>query len=125
MATEALTFQIPHSLKVEHDELHAELARATKESGEIGAAAREVARLLHPHFVKEEEFALPPLGVLAAVAAGSVRADMQPAIEMTRRLKSELREMVLNTKGSSPRSRSSGKCRSRAAGATSKSLPRS
>jgi hypothetical protein len=99
MATEALTFQIPHSLKVEHDELHAELARATKESGEIGAAAREVARLLHPHFVKEEEFALPPLGVLPAVAAGSVRADMQPAIEMTRRLKSELREMVAEHEG--------------------------
>jgi len=24
-----------------------------------------VARLLHPHFVREEEFALPPLGLLA------------------------------------------------------------
>lgn len=55
-----MTFQIPRSLKAEHDELHAELARAAKEPGEIGAAAREVARILHPHFVSEEEFALPP-----------------------------------------------------------------
>ena len=94
MTSQTVTFHIPRSLKAEHDELHAELARATKESGEIGAAARKVARILHPHFVSEEEFALPPLGLLPALAAGAVKPDMKPAIEMTRRLKSELPRML-------------------------------
>lgn len=85
MGTQALAFQIPRSLKAEHDELHAELARATKESGEIGAAAREVARILHPHFVSEEDVALPPLGLLPAIATGAATPEMKPAIDMTRR----------------------------------------
>lgn len=94
MGSQALAFQIPPSLKAEHDELHAELARATKESGEIGAAAREVARVLHPHFVSEEDFALPPLGLLPAIAIGGTTPEMKPAIDMTRRLKSELPHML-------------------------------
>lgn len=68
--------------------------RATEEPGEIGAAAREVARILHAHFVSEEEFALPPLGLLPAIATGTVTPEMKPAIDMTRRLKSELPHML-------------------------------
>jgi len=94
MGTEALAFHIPRSLKIEHDELHADLARANKEPGEIGAAAREVARILHPHFVEEEEFALPPLGLLSLIATGEITPEMRPAIEMARRLKSELEHML-------------------------------
>ena len=69
MTPQAHTFQIPRRLKVEHDELHAQLARATRESGPIGIAAAEVARILHPHFVSEEAYALLPLGP----ASGAVR----------------------------------------------------
>jgi hypothetical protein len=94
MGSQAVAFQIPRLLKAEHDELHAELAQAEKVPGEIGVAAREVARVLHPHFVKEEEFALPPLGLLSAVASGAVTPQMKPAIEMTKRLKTELPHML-------------------------------
>jgi hypothetical protein len=55
--------------------LHARLVEATKERGAVGEAAREVARLLHPHFVREEEFALPPLALLADAARGNVRPE--------------------------------------------------
>ena len=55
---------IPTSLKLEHEELHRELAKATKVGGKIAEAAKLVAQTLHPHFVAEEEFAIPPLGVL-------------------------------------------------------------
>jgi hypothetical protein len=72
MTPQAHTFQIPRLSKVEHDGLHAQLARATRESGPIGVAAAEVARILHPHFVSEEEYALPPLGLLPALAAGQI-----------------------------------------------------
>jgi hypothetical protein len=50
-----MKFQIPPSLKAEHEELHGDLARATKSGGRTGEAAKAVAKLMHPHFVKEEE----------------------------------------------------------------------
>ena len=49
-----MIFSIPKSLKLEHGELHAQLSRATKEKGKIGIAAKNVANVLHAHFVKEE-----------------------------------------------------------------------
>ena len=53
----------------------AELARATNEAGDIGVAAREIARILHPHFVSEEKFALSPFGLPPALAAGTIELD--------------------------------------------------
>jgi hypothetical protein len=88
-----MRLQIPAPLKAEHDELHARLVRATQEPGVLGEAAREVARLLHPHFVKEEAFGLPPLGLLSEVALGVVRAEMAEVLVMTRRIKAELPAM--------------------------------
>lgn len=84
----------PASLKAEHAELHATLGRAVKEPGAVGEAAREVARLLHPHFEREEQFALPPLALLADVARKGVSADMSQVLPMTQRLKAELPAML-------------------------------
>jgi hypothetical protein len=89
-----MTFRIPTSLKLEHEELHAELVRATKAGGKVGAAATGVAKVLHDHFVKEEEFALPPIGLLAALARGEVDENMKSVLRMTDRLKAELPEML-------------------------------
>ena len=87
-------FTIPQPLKLEHEELHAELVKATQEAGEIGEAAKAVAKLLHPHFVKEEEYALPPLGLLAPLAEGAITPDMTTVISMTDRLKADLPHML-------------------------------
>jgi hypothetical protein len=89
-----MRFQIPKPLQAEHEELHATLAQATREPGVVGDAAREVARLLHPHFVREEEFALPPLALLAEIATGRVFPEMAEVLPMTRRLKAELPAML-------------------------------
>jgi iron-sulfur cluster repair protein YtfE (RIC family) len=85
---------IPHSLKMEHHELHEELARATREPGAVGETARGVAKVLHPHFVKEEQFAMPPLGALAAVARGEKVADAATVIAQARRVADELPQML-------------------------------
>lgn len=89
-----MEFKIPHSLKVEHEELHKELLKATQAGGETAEAAREVASLLHPHFVKEEAYAMPPLGLLTALAIGKVTPDMMGAIEMSDKLKADLPHML-------------------------------
>lgn len=89
-----MTFEIPQPLKIEHEELHSTLVRATKEPGATGIAAKAVATLLHPHFVKEEEYALPPLGLLRSLANGQVTPDMAPVLTMTEKLKTQLSEML-------------------------------
>ena len=89
-----MKFEVPKPLQAEHEELHATLVRATKEAGAVGEAAREVARLLHPHFVNEEDFALPPLALLSVLAGGGVAPEMAEVLPMTRRLKAELPKML-------------------------------
>lgn len=93
-----MKFEIPKPVRVEHAELHETLAKATREPGAVGEAARAVAQLLHPHFIKEEEFALPPLGLLAEVARGGLRSEMAEVLPMTRRLKAELPAMLAEHK---------------------------
>lgn len=89
-----MEFRIPKPMKLEHDELHSELAKATKEPGGIGEAARAVAKVLHNHFVNEEAYAIPPLGLLPQLAAGKVTNEMADVLKMTDKLKAELPTML-------------------------------
>ncbi len=89
----------PEAMRHEHEELHAALAHATHAGGRTAAAAAEVARLLHAHFVKEEAFALPPLGLLPALAQGKVEAGMAAVLTMTDRLAAEYEHMLAEHKG--------------------------
>lgn len=89
-----MKFEIPRPLKMEHEELHEMLRKATKEPGDLGDAAKAVAKLMHPHFVKEEEYALPPLGLLRDLAQGKVTPEMKDVLELTDRLKVELGQML-------------------------------
>jgi hypothetical protein len=88
---------IPLPLKAEHDDLHAELRDAIGVGGRTAEAARAVATLLHPHFVKEEAYALPPLGLLARFTRGEAASDpaeAEAALAMVDRLKTELPGML-------------------------------
>lgn len=87
-------FEIPGALKAEHDELHQELAAASKLPGRTGQAAKQVAALLHPHFVTEEEFALPPLGLLVPIASGRLSPDMREVIPLVDRLRADMPRML-------------------------------
>ena len=89
-----MRLKIPQPLKLEHEELHAELVEATKAGGKTAEAAKAVAKVLHNHFMKEEEFALPPLGLLSQLARGKVDRRMESVLGMTDRLKAELPEML-------------------------------
>jgi hypothetical protein len=93
---EYMEFEIktPQSIKREHDELHTQLASAREAGGATGRAAEEVARVLHPHFLKEEEYALPQLGLLPFLAEGEVLPEMEVAVAMSRRLKADLSHML-------------------------------
>lgn len=93
-----MNYQIPPALKAEHEELHGELVRATKAGGSTGEAAKAVAKLMHPHFVKEEEYALPPLGLLTALSKGKIESGMAEVLKMTDKLEAELPRMLAEHK---------------------------
>jgi iron-sulfur cluster repair protein YtfE (RIC family) len=94
MATTVL--RIPASIRSEHKEIHAALVEATKAPGRVGAAAKELATVLDPHFVREEEIALPPLGLLAPLSSGASLSEGQrsEAVKMTDALSRELPRML-------------------------------
>ena len=90
----AQTFDIPASMRAEHEEIHGALERATQGPGRVGEAARALAKVLHPHFVREEQIALPPLGLLAPLARGEFTEAMLDVLPMTDALRAELPQML-------------------------------
>jgi hypothetical protein len=87
---------IPESVQVEHAAIHAVLVEATQAPGRVGAAAKQLAEVLHPHFVREEQIALPPLGLLAPLATGEdlTEEELSEALVMTDTLGRELPRML-------------------------------
>jgi hypothetical protein len=84
----------PQSLQTEHKAIHDALTAATQTPGRVGAAAKELAAVLSPHFKREDEIALPPLGLLAPLAAGAKPAGIEQTLAMTDALRKELPQML-------------------------------
>jgi hypothetical protein len=89
-----MDFRIPASIKEEHDELHGTLKRLIGLGGKTGEMAAKVEQVMRPHFLKEEEFALPPLGLLPELAKGEQYAEMAVVFPLTDTLKRNLPYMV-------------------------------
>jgi hypothetical protein len=86
-------------MRAEHDAIHQLLVRATTAPGRTGEAARALAGELHPHFVREEQIALPPLGLLAPLARGEFTPEMTAVLSMTEALRAELPRMLEEHEG--------------------------
>jgi hypothetical protein len=89
---------IPPAIQAEHKELHEKLRAVTKLGGRTGSAANDVEKLLKPHFVKEEQLALPPLGLLTDLSAGRMPRDGTAMIRITDDLKREMLQMLAEHK---------------------------
>lgn len=87
---------IPQVVKLDHEELHDGVARASREDGAIGAAAKRLLRVMTPHMEKEEAFAHPPLGLLEEIARGSRPSDSElgEALAMSERLRNGILDML-------------------------------
>ncbi len=90
--------EIPESIIVEHKEIHGMLAQILKGGGETAKAAKAVEDLLYPHFVKEEEYALPPLGLLRPLSEGKITKDATDGRRLAEKLKADLNQMLAEHK---------------------------
>jgi len=89
-----MNLEIPQAMKTEHDELHAELSRLTRAGGRTGEAAKAVAKVLHAHFVKENEYALPPLSLLVPLSQGRFEPRMAEVLKLTDKLAADMPVML-------------------------------
>lgn len=89
-----MRLKTPRSILVEHAGIHEMLSKIIKSGGKAGAAAKEVAKALHPHFIKEEKYAMPELGVLGDLSKGKKLADKKVVINLSSKLEKALPEML-------------------------------
>ena len=89
-----MTMQVPASLKNGHDALYAGLKRAMREPGRTGAAARKVAQVMDGHMMREEKFALRPLGLLKELGRGEIPAELGEAAAVVESLRREMPQMI-------------------------------
>jgi hypothetical protein len=83
--------EIPQSSRVEHDDIisYLEAAAQQQRRPQVAEAARKALDVMRPHFAREADYVLPPLGLLPALAEGQVRPEMRGAIAMADRVKAE------------------------------------
>jgi hemerythrin HHE cation binding domain-containing protein len=80
----------PTTLAAEHYEIYDVLQLASHESSEVGAASRALVEILGVHFVREAEYAQPPLALLPALAHGAPYPEMREILTITDRFAEEL-----------------------------------
>ena len=80
---------VPASLKALHESLHATLQRAAREPAKTGEAARKLLRLLERQFAREQDFALPALALLPALARGEDAPGCREALRLVEQLADE------------------------------------
>jgi hypothetical protein len=89
-----MVLAMPDSLRVEHEQLRADLEQAIRIGGQVGQAAQALQSLLDPHLRREDDNVFLGLGLLQSVAQGKVTPGMHELVVMAERLKLELPEML-------------------------------
>lgn len=88
-----MQLETPEVLIRGHECLYEDLEFIISFGGEIEEKAEQLAKILHSHFKKEEEYALPPLGLLLELADGRWDLDASTVIKMADKLQSQMSEM--------------------------------
>jgi len=89
-ASQESPIRVPEPIRIEHEHLHEELARAVNAGGRTGEAAHRLEEALSGHFEEENELVMPLLGLLEPLAQGRVTEAMRPAVEQSRQVQEKL-----------------------------------
>jgi hypothetical protein len=85
------TLEVPQSSRVEHEDIIAHLDAVARQQRRprVAEAARKALEVLKPHYAREADYVLLPLGLLPALADGHVAPEMRRAIAIADRVKAE------------------------------------
>ncbi len=89
-----MPMEVPVSLKSGHEAITAMLKRAMREPGATGEAARKLGQVFDGHMMREEKFALRPLGLLKALGRGEKPSDLAEAATVVTGLRREMPQMM-------------------------------
>lgn len=84
----------PRSVQLQHEQIVSRLESIAKRDGAARIAAAKAASFLKAHYAKEEEFVLPPLGLLSTILKNPNPADLDRAVAMAERTKAALTELL-------------------------------
>lgn len=85
---------VPSVLKKEHDQFLEKLAKIVSLQDSTGRAAKKLYELMGYHFKEEEDYVLPPLGLLPALAMGKIPEQSEKVIQLTERFRSNSAKMI-------------------------------
>ena len=86
--------EVPIPLRVEHNQIRDELAKARQDGGGVGDAARVLERVWGPHLAQSEASVLPPLGVLRALTRNEAIPEAAQTIAMSAQLERDLPNLL-------------------------------
>lgn len=88
-----MKLKVPKAIVHGHVNLMMELNEVIAIGGSIAEKAKQLRDEMAPHFKKEEEYALPPLGLLLAFSEDNWEINADEAIKMADNLQLRLEEM--------------------------------
>lgn len=88
-----MKLKVPKAIIHGHANIILELNEVLAVGGEIAEKAKQLRDAMVPHFKKEEEYALPPLGLLLAFTDEKWEINAEEAIKMAENLELRLAEM--------------------------------
>ena len=81
---------VPASIKSEHEYLLAQIDKMALFQDSTGIVAIKLKELMHHHFSEEEDYVLPPLGLLPLLAGGKIPDQGKAVVQLTEKLKTQL-----------------------------------
>lgn len=85
---------VPLVLKEEHDQFLERIRKIASFQDSTGRVAKKLLELMDYHFKEEEDYILPPLGLLPALAKGQIPEQSEKVIQLTERFKSNSAKMI-------------------------------
>ena len=81
---------VPSSIKKEHEALLDQVHPITLFPDSTGLIAKKLEELMVHHFIEEENFVLPPLGLLPSLSSGQLPEQTREILLLTEKLKSQM-----------------------------------
>jgi hypothetical protein len=81
---------VPVAIKKEHENILNLLKNFVSLQDSAGGAARKLENLVQHHFAEEEDYVLPPLGLLPLLANGTIPEQSKEIIALTQKLKENM-----------------------------------
>jgi hypothetical protein len=87
---------VPASIKKEHEHLLGQMHQFSLYPDSTGHSAKKLEELMVHHFKEEEDYVLPPLGLLPLITNGQLPEQTHEILLLTEKLKSQMTHLSVD-----------------------------